>query len=138
MSLVIAMGEVEAGDVHTGINKCLELRDLPASWPESTDDLGATTVHIRRLLYHIESDEAARERWYISSVGDHRSTNSLDSMEEDELRLGGEKAEKRQTAKLPNCYYCTVLKDARVTCEHRVNQEHMNVVKVCASSGGAR
>lgn len=53
---VVAVGEVEAGDVHTGINHLHELLNLVAGWAEGTDDLGAAEVGVDGLEDVLELD----------------------------------------------------------------------------------
>ena len=68
---VIAVAEVEAGNVHTGIDELLELGDLPASRTDGTNDLGATVEEGGGLLDGLKLDEAAGQGGYFGCVADH-------------------------------------------------------------------
>lgn len=68
---VIAVAEVEAGNVHTGIDELLELGDLPAGRTDGTNDFGATVERGGGLLDGLELDEAAGQGGHLGCVADH-------------------------------------------------------------------
>lgn len=56
VGLVVTVGEVETGNVHTSINHVDELLDLVASWSEGADDLGAAHLGLDALEDVVEFD----------------------------------------------------------------------------------
>jgi hypothetical protein len=56
VGLVVAVGEVEARDVHTGVNHFGELLDLVAGWSKRADDLGAALLALDVLEDVVELD----------------------------------------------------------------------------------
>ena len=68
---MIAMTEVEAGNVHTGIHELLELGDLPAGRTDGANDLGAAIEEGGGLLDGLKLDEAAGQGGYFGCVADH-------------------------------------------------------------------
>lgn len=56
MGLVVTMGEVEAGDVHTGIDHLDELLNFVAGGSKSADDFGAAEVGVNGFKDVVELD----------------------------------------------------------------------------------
>jgi hypothetical protein len=68
---VVAMTEVEAGNVHTSVDELLELGDLPTGGANGANDLGAAVEEGSRLLHGFKLDEAAGQGGYVGCVADH-------------------------------------------------------------------
>ena len=68
---MIAMTEVEAGNVHTGIHELFELGDLPAGRTDGANDLGAAIEEGGGLLDGLKLDEAAGQGGHFGCVADH-------------------------------------------------------------------
>jgi hypothetical protein len=71
MSLVIAMGKVEAGNVHTGINESLQLVDIPTGGSKRTHHLALAASERGGLFNRLQVNKATGQGRNITRIRNH-------------------------------------------------------------------
>lgn len=71
VALVVAVGKVEAGDVHAGVHEGADVFARPTGGPHGAHDLGPAVRGVRLRLDAVQRDLSAVQRGNDARIGNH-------------------------------------------------------------------